>query len=92
MSRNYQNEYLFSEIYLQNITKRSVTDEDLRVTLETIKDWRESADKTSLERWITTYIEPALDTLRFGHHKDSEAQANILVLFPDVDKTEAVSL
>jgi len=90
--RNYRNEYLFSEIYLRDITQRPVTDENLRASLQTIKEWREYADKTSLEQWITTYIEPVLDTLGFGHQKDSEKQANILVLFPDVDKTEATSL
>ncbi|RKY82913.1 hypothetical protein DRP98_08385, partial [candidate division KSB1 bacterium] len=92
MSRSYRNEYLFSEIYLESITQQPITDENLRASFQTIKEWREFADKTSLEQWITTYIEPVLDTLGFGHHKDQEEQANILVLFPDVDKIQPMSL
>jgi len=89
--RNYRNEYLFSGIYLQDIIQRSVTDENIKATFKTIKEWREYADRTSLEKWITTYIEPVLDTLGFGHHHNQE-QTNILVLFPDIDKTERMSL
>ncbi|MBA7470354.1 hypothetical protein ES707_05638 [subsurface metagenome] len=92
LPQNYRNEYLFSETYLEEITKRPVTDENLRASLQTIKEWREYADKTLLEQWITTYIEPVLDTLGFGHHKDQKEQANILVLFPDIDKTQPMSL
>lgn len=91
-NKNYRNEYLFSEIYLQDITQRHVTDENLRASFQTINEWREYADKSSLKQWITTYIEPVLDTLGFGHHKDQEGQANILLLFPDVDKTQPMSL
>ncbi len=91
MGQYYQNEYLFSETYLQDITKRPVTDENLRATLKTIKEWRDYANYISLEKWITTYIGPVLDTLGFGHHQEQE-QANILVLFPDIDKTEPISL
>ena len=92
LSRNYQNEYLFSESYLQDITQRPVTDENLRASLQTIKEWREYADKTSLEKWTTTYIEPTLDTLGFGHHREKERMSNILLLFPDVDMTRPMSI
>ena len=92
LSRNYRNEYLFSEIYLQDIIQRPVTDENLRASLQTIKEWREYADKTSLEKWTTTYIEPALDTLGFGHHREKEGISNVLLLFPDVDKTKPMSI
>jgi len=91
MSRNYRNEYLFSGIYLQDIIQRPVTDENIKATFKTIKEWREYADKTSLEKWITIYIEPILDTLGFGHHQDQK-QTNIFVLFPDIDKMESMSL
>jgi len=89
MSQSYRNEYLFSKIYLENIAQQLETSENLRASFQTIKEWREFADKTSLEKWITTYIEPVLDTLGFGHHKDSE---QLLVLFPDVDKSQPMSL
>lgn len=92
LSQNYRNEYLFSEIYLQDITKRPVTDENLRASLRTIKEWREYADKTSIEQWITSYISPVLDILGFGHHKNSKKQVNLLILFPDVSKTQSMSL
>ncbi|MBA7620530.1 hypothetical protein ES703_27880 [subsurface metagenome] len=91
-SQNYKNEYLFSEIYLRDITKLSVTDENLRASLQTIKEWREYADKTSIKKWITSYIKPVLDILGFGHQENSKKQANILVLFPDVGKTQSMSL
>jgi len=92
LSRNYRNEYLFSEIYLQNITQRPVTDENLRASLQTIKEWREYADKTFLEKWTTTYIEPVLDTLGFGHHREVEGMSNVLLLFPDVDRAKPMSI
>jgi len=92
LSQNYRNEYLFSEIYLQDITKRPVTDENLRASLRTIKEWREYADKTSIEQWITSYISPVLDIIGFGHQKNSKKQVNILILFPDVSKTQSISL
>ena len=89
MSQYYRNEYLFSETYLRDIIQQPVTDENLRASLKIIKEWREYADRIPLEKWISTYIEPVLDTLGFGHRQD---QANILVLFPDIDKTESMSL
>jgi len=91
MSQYYRNEYLFSETYLRDITGRSIADENLRASLKTIKEWRDYADRTSLEKCISTYVGPALDTLGFGHRQDQE-QANILILFPDIDKTEPMSL
>lgn len=92
LHRNYRNEYLFSEIYLRDITQRPVTDENLRTSLQTIKEWREYADNTSLEKWTTTYIEPVLDTLGFGHHREEEGMSNVLLLFPDVDRTKLMSI
>lgn len=92
LSRNYRNEYLFSEIYLRDITQRPVTDENLRTSLQTIKEWREYADNTSLEKWTTTYIEPVLDTLGFGHHREEEGMSNVLLLFPDIDRTKPMSI
>ncbi|GAH01733.1 unnamed protein product, partial [marine sediment metagenome] len=68
------------------------TDENLRASLKTIKEWREYADKTSIEQWITSYISPVLDTLGFGHQKNSKKQVNILILFSDVSKTQSMSL
>jgi len=48
MGRFYKNEYLFSEIYLKEITK---IDEDPSVlaTLSALKQYREYADSTSLQ-------------------------------------------
>ena len=92
LPKNYRNEYLFSETYLQDITQRPVTDENLRASLQTIKEWREYADKTSFEKWITTYIEPVLDTLGFGHYREQEGMSNVLLLFPDVDRIKPMSI
>ena len=49
MSQSYRNEYLFSKIYLENIAQQLETSENLRASFQTIKEWREFADKTSLE-------------------------------------------
>ncbi len=92
MNKNYRNEYLFSETYLQNITQLPIIDENLKNSFRTIKGWRNEVDNTLPESWITTYIENIFDTLKFGHKKNSEKEPNILMLFPDIDKINAMSL
>ncbi len=92
MNKNYRNEYLFSETYLQNITQLPIIDENLKNSFRTIKGWRDEADNTLPESWITTYIENIFDTLKFGHKRNSEKEPNILMLFPDIDKINAMSL
>ncbi len=92
MNKNYRNEYLFSETYLQNITQLPIIDENLKNSFRTIKGWRDEVDNTSPESWISTYIENIFDTLKFGHQRNSEKEPNILMLFPDIDKIEAMSL
>ena len=92
MNKNYRNEYLFSEIYLQNITQLPIIDENLKNSFRTIKGWRDEADNTLPESWITTYIENIFDTLKFGHKRNSGKEPNILMLFPDIDKINAMSL
>lgn len=92
MNKNYRNEYLFSETYLQNITQLPIIDENLKNSFRTIKGWRDEVDNISSESWISTYIENIFDTLKFGHQRNSEKELNILMLFPDIDKIEAMSL
>lgn len=92
MNKNYRNEYLFSETYLQNITQLPIIDENLKNSFRTIKGWRDEVDNTSPESWINTYIENIFDTLKFGHQRNSEKEPNILMLFPDIDKIMAMSL
>jgi len=92
MNKNYRNEYLFSETYLQNITQLPIIDENLKNSFRTIKGWRDEADNTSPESWINTYIENIFDTLKFGHQRNSEKELNILMLFLDIDKIKAMSL
>jgi len=92
MNKNYRNEYLFSETYLQDITQLPIVDENLKNSFRTIKGWRDEADNTLPESWITTYIENIFDTLKFGHKRNPEKEANILMLFPDIDKIKAMSL
>jgi len=92
MNRNYRNEYLFSETYLQNITQLPIIDENLKNSFRTIKGWRDEADNTLPESWITAYIENIFDTLKFGHKRNSGKEPNILMIFPDIDKINAMSL
>jgi len=92
LSKNYRNEYLFSENYLRKITQNPTIEENFKASLHTIQDWRKYADRTSFERWKDTYIIPTLDILGFGHKKEDDNNPNILFLYRDIDNNKPMSI
>jgi len=64
----YKNEYLFSEIYLQEITQVK-EDPTVKATLTTLKEYRDYADTSSLEAWNLSFVHEILNALRFGVQK-----------------------
>jgi hypothetical protein len=89
---SYKNEFLFSESYLKNIVQKPVTSENLRASLQTIQEWFEYSDKSSLEQWINSYIKPTLDTLGFSYQPTKEYIPNILFLYQDINKYKPISI
>lgn len=89
---NYKNEFLFSDSYLNDIIKKAITDDNLKASLQTIKEWHEYADSSSLEQWISSYIKPTLDTIGFSYQFVNEDINNILFLYQDIDKSKPISI
>lgn len=55
MLKYYNNQYLFSEIYLDEITNLE-EDRSLLTTLETITETAQYADKDNLSSWNRTFV------------------------------------
>lgn len=64
MPAYYHNEMLFSEIYLEEITRQPENAEVL-ATFNVLKDYREFSDSSSLEAWKSGYVREVLSTLGF---------------------------
>jgi len=78
MRSYYRNEYLFSEIYLEEITRVPEQSEVL-ASLNTLKDYRDYADTSSLRAWKESFVHQALYTLGFNVQTENE---NVTLLFP----------
>jgi len=65
MEKLYKNEYLFSEIYLKEITKIK-EDSSIVATLSTLKEYREYAHFETLEEWNRSFVHEVLKALKFG--------------------------
>jgi hypothetical protein len=65
MAAYYRNEYLFSEIYLDEIT-RQPEHADLLASLSVLRQYREYADARSMGVWQETYIHEVLAALGFN--------------------------
>ena len=74
MKNFYRNEYLFSEIYLREITQIE-EDPAVKATLSALKDYHEYADTTDLDAWNSSFIHEILRALRFGVRKIDENSA-----------------
>jgi len=61
----YRNETLFSEIYLEEITRQPEQAEVL-ASLKVLREYRAYADTASLEAWKKTYIHEVLAALGFN--------------------------
>jgi hypothetical protein len=64
MVKYYNNQYLFSEIYLDEITNLD-EDRSLISTLETISETALYSDKNNLSLWNRTFVHELLRTLKF---------------------------
>ena len=84
----YRNEYLFSEIYLEEITQIPEQAEVL-ASLNTLKEYRDYADTSSLHAWKDSFVHQVLYALGFNIQAESE---NVTQLFPmgSVDKPISV--
>jgi len=71
MATYYRNESLFSEIYLDEITQESKT-EEVSVSLKILREYRDFADKTNNEQWIESYIKEVLSALGFSVRKEKD--------------------
>lgn len=64
MTINYHNEMLFSEIYLEDIT-RQVESADFLASLNVLREYRDFADTSSLKAWKDSYVNEVLSALGF---------------------------
>ena len=78
MTSYYRNEYLFSEIYLQEITQQAEK-EDVLASLETIKEYRDWADTSDIQTWKSSFVHEVLYALRFGVKAESD---HVTLLYP----------
>lgn len=61
----YQNEKLFSEIYLEEITAQPEREEVL-ASLRVLREYRDYAETDNLNAWVTSYIHEVLAALGFN--------------------------
>ena len=71
MTTYYRNEYLFSEIYLQEITQEPEETEVL-ASLTTLKEYREFARTATIREWKESFVHEVLYALRFGIKPETE--------------------
>jgi len=64
----YKNEYLFSEIYLKEITKIE-EDTAVKATLASLKEYRDYANTSDLSAWNESFVHEILNALKFGVSK-----------------------
>lgn len=65
MTTYYRNEYLFSEIYLQEITQQP-EDTEILASLTTLKEYREFAWISTMQEWKKSFVHEVLYALRFN--------------------------
>jgi hypothetical protein len=82
MMTYYRNEYLFSEIYLQEITQQP-EDTEVLASLATLKEYREYARTATIREWKESFVHEVLYALRFGIKPEHE---RLTLLYP-VGKT-----
>ena len=84
----YRNETLFSEIYLEEITRQPEQAEVL-ASLKVLREYRAYADTASLEAWTKTYIHEVLAALGFNAQSK---KAGLTLLYPVGSVGQPVSL
>ena len=88
MPTYYCNEYLFSEIYLEEITQIPEQAEVL-ASLNTLKDYRDYADTSNMNAWKDSFVHQVLYALGFNIKADSE---NVTLLFPMGSTEKSISI
>lgn len=88
MTLHYRNETLFSEIYLEEITRQPEEDHIL-ASLRVLREYRDYADVSSLETWTQSYIHEVFAALGFNH---KPKRADLTLLFPMGGTDQPVSL
>ena len=78
MTTYYRNEYLFSEIYLQEITQQP-EDTEILASLTTLKEYREWARTATIQEWKDSFVHEVLYALRFGIKSENE---RLTLLYP----------
>lgn len=78
MPTYYRNEYLFSEIYLEEITQIPEQAEVL-ASLNTLKEYRDYSDISSLLTWKDSFVHQVLYALGFNIQAENE---DVTLLFP----------
>lgn len=88
MHKLYKNEYLFSEIYLEEITNFEEKPEVVS-SLKTLKDYLEYANKDSLLEWKNSFIQKVFGVLGFGYKSITD---NLIQLFVQGNSDNPISL
>lgn len=78
MTTYYRNEYLFSEIYLQEITQQP-EDTEIVASLTTLKEYREFARTATIQEWKESFVHEVLYALRFNIKIENES---LTLLYP----------
>src|SRR5260370_1041792 len=78
MPTYYHNETLFSEIYLEEIT-RQTENADVLASLKVLSEYREYADTRSLRAWKDSYVHEVLSALGFFARSKND---HLTQLFP----------
>lgn len=88
MTAYYRNESLFSEIYLEEIT-RQPEQEHILASLRTVSEYRDYANRANLEAWTQSYIHQVLYVLGFAVR---EKTLGLTLLYPSGSFDQPVSL
>jgi type I restriction-modification system DNA methylase subunit len=90
MPTYYHNEILFSEIYLEDIT-RQAENSDVLASLKVLGEYREYADTHNLKVWKESYVHEVLSALGFFAQSKSDHLTNLFSM-GSVGKENPLSL
>ena len=90
MPTYYHNEILFSEIYLEDIT-RQAENSDVLASLKVLGEYREYADTHNLKAWKESYVHEVLSALGFFAQSKSDHLTNLFSM-GSVGKENPLSL
>jgi len=88
MTTYYRNETLFSEIYLEEITRQPEHD-DVLASLRVLREYRDYADTSSLDAWRQSYVQEVLAALGFN---SQAKESGLTMLYPIGSVDHPVSL